>query len=201
MTLRIRSVQPGDNDALYDICLRTADAGGDATHLYDDPLLAGHVWAGPYLAWSSEHGFVVVDDDDNPLGYLLAAADSRSFERRLECDWWPPLRERYPISVQRPRSADRIAVHLIHHPSIADPSVVERFPSHLHIDLLPAAQGHGHGRRLMDRLAESLGAAGSDGMHLGVSAKNERAIGFYRALGFTELDRTPHHLVFGRRLG
>jgi ribosomal protein S18 acetylase RimI-like enzyme len=195
----IRLVRRDDTDAVYDICLRTADAGGDASHLYDDPRLPGHVWAGPYVAHEPEHGFVVVDDADVPIGYILGASDSRAFEALLERAWWPALRDRYAPDVPRASAAERIAVHLIHHPPTADPSVVEAYPSHLHIDLLPAAQGHGDGRRLIDRLLESLSAAGSPGVHLGVSSRNEHAIGFYRAVGFTELHRDDRHMVFGHR--
>jgi ribosomal protein S18 acetylase RimI-like enzyme len=196
----IRPVRPGDRDDVYAICLRTADAGDDGSHLYEDPELPGHVWAGAYVALEPEHGFVVSDGQDRAVGYVLGALDSRSFEALLEREWWPPLRQRYPLTTERDLVGDRIAVHLIHHPSRADEAIVADHPSHLHIDLLPEAQGTGHGRRLIDRLLEALAADGSSGVHLGVSARNERAIGFYRALGFTELLRDDRHLVFGRAL-
>ena len=83
MTATIRNVRAGDRDAVYDICLRTADAGDDGTHLYTDPLLPGHVWAGAYVALEPEHGFVV-DDDGRAIGYILGALDSRAFEAELE---------------------------------------------------------------------------------------------------------------------
>ena len=83
MTATIRHVRAGDRDAVYDICLRTADAGDDGTHLYTDPRLPGHVWAGAYMALEPEHGFVV-DDDDRVVGYILGALDSRRFEAQLE---------------------------------------------------------------------------------------------------------------------
>ena len=47
--------------------------------------------------------------------------------------------------------------------------VVARYPSHLHIDLLPRAQGQGHGRLLIESLLDLLRAEGSGGVHLGVS--------------------------------
>ena len=78
--------------------------------------------------------------------------------------------------------------------------IVEHFPSHLHIDLLPAFQGAGNGRRLIQAVLDSLAAAGSRGVHLGVSARNERAMGFYRAVGFTELGSSRHGTAFGWRL-
>lgn len=196
----IRGVRAGDRDAVYDICLRTADAGDDGTHLYSDPLLPGHIWAGPYVAFEPEHGVVVVDGDDRAIGYALAASDSRSFESLLAERWWPELQARYPAADADAPSGDRIAVHLIHHPPRADEAFAADYPSHLHIDLLPEAQGRGDGRRLIDHVLDRLAAAGSPGVHLGVSPRNTRAIGFYRAIGFDELINDERHLVFGRRL-
>jgi ribosomal protein S18 acetylase RimI-like enzyme len=196
----IRSVRPSDHDAVYEICLRTADAGEDGSHLYSDPELPGHIWAGPYVALEPEHGFVVVGDDDRAIGYILAARDSRAFEARLEREWWPDLRRRYPLDETRTAAGDRIALRLIHHPPLGDDAIVADYPSHLHIDLLPAAQGHGDGRRLVERLAASLHDAGSCGVHLGVSSRNHRAIGFYRNVGFEELLSDERHHVFGMRL-
>jgi ribosomal protein S18 acetylase RimI-like enzyme len=195
----IRRVRTSDRDAVYDICLRTADAGDDGTRLYTDPLLPGHIWAGPYVALEPEHGFVV-DNGDRAIGYILGALDSRAFEAELERVWWPDLRAQYPLDAPAPSPGDRTAVHRIHHPPRADDTLVGDFPSHMHIDLLPAAQGSGYGRRLVERLLDSLRADGSQGVHLGVSTRNVRALGFYRALGFEELHSDDEHVVFGMRL-
>jgi ribosomal protein S18 acetylase RimI-like enzyme len=43
---------------------------------------------------------------------------------------------------------------------------------------------------MMDTLLERLAGSGSPGVHLGMSASNHRARGFYRKLGFQELTRT-----------
>lgn len=197
----IRPATASDLDRVYEICLRTADAGHDASALHDDPLLVGHVWAAPYLHHALEHAFVVVDDDDRAGGYVLGALDTRAFEAELERSWWPVLRARYPRETADARTeADRIAVALIHRPPTAIDSIVGRYPSHLHIDLLPEFQGSGHGRRLIETLLGSLADAGSVGVHLGVSGRNERAIGFYRAVGFTELGANARGHAFGRRL-
>ena len=53
--------------------------------------------------------------------------------------------------------------------------MVARYPSHLHIDLLPRGQGQGHGRLLIESLLDLLRAGGSGGVHLGVSPTNLRA--------------------------
>jgi len=195
----IREFRPGDEAAVYDICLRTGASGEDATHLYSDPELLGHVFAGPYLRLCP--GFAsVVEEDGEVLGYVLGAPDTRGFEARCEEEWWPPLRERYPDPVS-PKTPDEQRMHAIHHFHPAPDSLVEEYPSHLHIDLLPRTQGRGYGRRLMDRLRDQLRRAGSPGLHLGVSPANRRAVGFYEALGLTTVSEDEHVIWMGERLG
>lgn len=196
----IRRAVATDEERLYEICLRTADAGEDATSLHADPMLPGHVWAAPYLHHAPEHAYVVVDAEDRAGGYVLAALDSRRFESELERSWWPALRARHPLDAPGRTPADQGTVELIHDPPTAADPIVGAFPSHLHIDLLPEFQGRGNGRRLIDTVAASLADAGSPGVHLGVSIRNARAVGFYAAVGFTELGRNDVGVAFGRRL-
>ena len=174
------------------------------------PSLLGDVYVGPYLAFEPELARVLDDgsrddgsgDDGSGVGgYVLGALDTRAFEARCEREWWPRLRALHPLGSVPPGSADARMVELIHDPPLAPDSVVRDHPSHLHIDLLPRWQGGGWGRRLMEGLFERLVAAGSPGVHLGVGTDNVRAIGFYRRLGFTELEAAPGALFLGRRLG
>lgn len=196
--MNIRPYRPGDEPALYEICLRTGDSGADATGRYADPSLLGHLYVGPYLALAPQFAFVL-DNAGTPVGYVLGALDTTAFEAACEASWWPALRRRYPDPGQPGTADERLAV-LIHHRPVPSREITDRYPSHLHIDLLPAAQGQGHGRALMARLFDALGAAGSPGVHLGVAATNERAIGFYRQLGFETLETFPTHLTMGRSL-
>jgi len=198
---RIRHYQPGDAPALYQICLRTGDRGEDATGHYTDPDLLGHVYVGPYLALAPRFAFVL--DDGAPVGYALGVPDTAEFARACERSWWPPLRQRYPDPADVPahqRTPDQQVAALIHHPPIPGPALLARYPAHLHIDLLPQAQGRGHGRALMTRLLAALAEAGASGVHLGVAAANRRAIGFYRRLGFAEVERSPGGLMMAMPL-
>ncbi|GMA14223.1 N-acetyltransferase (plasmid) [Deinococcus metallilatus] len=185
----IRLASPADRAALYRICLETADSGADGTHLYQDPLLVGHLYAGPYLEFAPEYVFVL-EDDAGVCGYVLGVLDTSTFETRLEHDWRPALRAQYldPVNVRpQERTPDEGLMHLIHHPPVPDPGVLSEYPSHLHIDLLPRGQGKGQGRQLLERLFSALREAGSPGVHLGVGGRNTRAQSFYRHLGFSEL--------------
>ena len=180
---------------MYDICVRTADAGGDARSFHGDPDLPGHVWAGAYVALEPEYAFVLVNDGDVPVGYVIGALDSRSFEARCERDWWPSLRERYPLG-SGATERDRTEIGFVHAPPLAADEVVAGYPSHLHIDLLPEAQGRGAGRRLIETLTASLAADGSRGVHLGVAMQNENARAFYERVGFAEFARTDDTVTF-----
>jgi hypothetical protein len=59
----IRPYRPGDRDQVYDVCLRTADSGGDATAIYQDQELIGDLFAGPYLLLAPDFAFVLDDGE------------------------------------------------------------------------------------------------------------------------------------------
>jgi ribosomal protein S18 acetylase RimI-like enzyme len=183
----IRDVQPGDLDALYRIALATGEAGADAAHLYRDPKLVGHLYAAPYAVLAPDLA-LVVEDGAGVGGYILGALDTLAFEARLEVEWWPALRRQYPDPTGDPASwgPDHLRAYQIHHPRPPPARITGPYPSHLHINLLPRLQGRGLGQALIDSWLARIAAAGSRGMHLGVSPANHRAIRFYRALGLEE---------------
>ena len=78
---------------------------------------------------------------------------------------------------------------------------LDEYPAHLHIDLLPSAQGHGLGRALMTTLLEALTWRGIPGVHLEMDPANTGALRFYEKLGFTRLEaEEPDSLRMGLRL-
>jgi ribosomal protein S18 acetylase RimI-like enzyme len=182
---RIRLATPADRDALYDICVLTGASGADATGHYRYPDLLGDVFVGPYLELEPDLAFVV-DDGSGPEGYVLGALDTARFDARCEQLWWPGRRQAYAGVMDGAEHLDAWLLGWITSPP-ATPAFVVDYPSHLHIDLLPTLQGGGWGRRLIETLCDALRTRGSHGVHLGVSATNDNAIGFYRHLGFVDL--------------
>ena len=198
----IRSYKPQDLGALYDICLETGDIGEDAKQLYDDPKLLGQLYAAPYAVLEPDLTFVL-EDSKGVCGYILGALDSKTFYERLETEWFPPLREQYPKPTGDEESwtRDERLINQFYDPYTGDAELMKRYPSHLHIDLLPRAQGSGNGRALMETFLAALREKGSPGVHLGTSPQNVRSEKFYLKLGFTELKRQePHTLVMGQML-
>ncbi len=91
---RIRPFQPGDEAALSEICLKTADAGADATGIFADDDLWGEVFVLPYVARHSDLAFVVETDDGRVAGYIVGTDDTREFEDWFAGEWWPRFAER-----------------------------------------------------------------------------------------------------------
>lgn len=200
----VRPFATPDTPVLYDVCLRTGDEGGDATRLHNEPSLLGHVWLGPYLALQPEFAWVVDDGRGRPLGYAVGALDTRAFEESCERLWWPDLRALYPAAaaerVGALSSADEAVIRTIHDPYRASSQILADHPSHLHIDLLPAAQGTGSGRVLIDTLCAVLAARLSPGVFVGVAKANQHALGFYRHVAFVDLPAPEGAVWLGRRL-
>ncbi|KKB11346.1 acetyltransferase [Devosia geojensis] len=197
MPMTIRQARDSDRADLFRICLLTADSGADASALYSDPHYPGLVWSVPYLDFAPEHAFVL-DDGNEVLGYVVGAGDTEAFEARLESAWWPKLAETYSRA-QATAKLDAMVLERIRKPQPSDPAIVRDYPAHLHINLLPPAQSGGWGRRLIETELASLKAAGAPAVHLGVSLRNERAMGFYRHVGFSEISRGSA-VWFGRDL-
>ena len=195
--LHVRQAEPRDADALFEICLRTADSGTDATALYSDPKLPGYIWAAPYGALEPDFAFVL-DDGERAVGYVLAVPDTAAFEARLERDWWPAVRK--AVATLAPKAAlDAGALGRIAKPEAHLPWLAEHYPAHLHINVLPEAQSGGWGRRLIETELDALRRAGVRGVHLGVSPTNERAKGFYAHLGFDDISRDGR-VIYAKRL-
>ena len=188
---RIRKATAADKEATYWVCLKTGDHGDDGEALFtDDPDALGRIYVGPYLEYEPDLA-LVLEDNEGVCGYCLGAMDSRQLYDRYEQKWRPELTQDFPEPNGDPSRWTPLeqVYHLYHHPDYYCPEPYELYPSQLHIDLVPRAQGRGLGRRMIDEGASKIAAKGSPGVHLGMSAKNDRAHRFYLKLGFEELAR------------
>jgi ribosomal protein S18 acetylase RimI-like enzyme len=191
----IRPYHPSDLTALYRICLYTGDYGADASALYHDPDLMGHYYAAPYAVFEPDLGFVLTHGGA-PCGYILGARDTMAFHARCERDWFPLLRLRYPLPDPDDSSLDAKMIRLIHEGYEVNEALID-YPAHLHLDMLPVAQGQGWGRRLVDTFLARLRALGVPGVHFEVAKKNPKAVGFYEHVGFRRVEEYPGAVAFG----
>ncbi|GAB6897277.1 GNAT family N-acetyltransferase [Kineosporia succinea] len=193
----IRPYRPEDRSAVYDICVRTGAAGEDARGRHSTDDLLGDLFAGPYVTLEPQWAFVL-DDEGDVTGYVIGTADTAALVERWTGEWVPYLEERYP----EPRAgSDRSILRFGLHPERMLLPELAGHPAHLHIDLLPRAQGGGLGRQLIATFLRELAAAGVPAVHLGVDPANVRALGFYAHLGFREIPTAVPGLHLGRATG
>ena len=191
----IRPYHPSDLPALYRVCLLTGDAGNDASAVFQDHELLGHLYVGPYVVYEPELAWTLTHNGA-PVGYVIATRDTSIFLDRCERDWLPPLRVRYPLPDPADSAPDASLIRSLH---ALKQVFSERAPyqAHLHIDLLPVAQGRGWGRRMIATLNDALRAHGAPGVSLGLAAGNTRAQGFYENLGFHPIPNTLNAPWYG----
>jgi ribosomal protein S18 acetylase RimI-like enzyme len=183
----IRPYRESDHTAVYDVCVRTADAGGDARGKYHSDDLMPDLFAGPYVFLEPDFAFVL-DDGGRAVGYVIGTPDTAAFARAYRARWIPRLAGRYPIPPDPPTSQEEEMVALHYQPERLVWPGHQEYPAHLHIDLLPPFQGAGYGRAMMETFYVAAARAGAAGVHVTVVKANTRALGFYHRLGFLPVE-------------
>jgi ribosomal protein S18 acetylase RimI-like enzyme len=192
----IRSYKSADTSAVYEICLKTGNSGQDATHLFSDPLVLGHIYVGPYMEFEPQSVFIL-EDDQGPCGYIMGVLDSQTYYQWMHSEWLPKIRVDYKKPTGDPDTWNKTEkiTNLLFQPE--SQRLFPGFPAHLHIDLLSRAQGKGQGKLMMDRFIDYLRYNKISGVHLELSSKNDRAFNFYRKYGMQELDRNNESIFMG----
>lgn len=206
-TLRLRRARPEDQRAFYAVCLQTSDNGADGSHLHTDPDALGHIYVGPYLELEPDFA-LALEDDAGVCGYCLGTPDSVRYYERFQGEWLPPIEAKITQPAGDPTRwslTEQLHNQLLHPAALVYfPPSFAAWPAHMHIDLLPRAQGQGWGRRMLEQQMAALHATGAHGVHLCVAPGNARALTFYRKLGFTDLptgpDTPPDSVFLGRTL-
>lgn len=178
----IRPYRESDRADCFDICVRTADAGKDATGLYSSDDLMPELFFAPYVQLDPGLAFVV-DTGSRVVGYVIATADTREFVRRYRAELLPDFAAAHPLG-DPASSHEALMVSLGHDPERMLLAEIDQYPAHLHIDLLPEAQRSGLGRRLIETERAALARRGVPAVHLTMADENRSARTFYDRLGF-----------------
>ncbi len=195
---RIRPYRSSDLTRLRQICVLTGNAGGDATGMHSTDDLLPDVFLEPYVTFAPGWAWVV-DKGAGPLGYIVAVSDTPAFVAWWRDRWTPWFAERYPRP-DVPFSDEEELVLRGYRPGVLEIPEAAEYPAHLHIDLLPEAQGRGYGRALIGVLRRELEKAGVPGVTAALDPANASARPFYDRLGFVELpSSTPDAPLLGLR--
>ncbi len=195
---KIRAYRPQDRAALFEVCVKTADAGNDATGILPDDELWGLLFAVPYAERDPDLCWVVESADARVIGYIVATDDTEAFERWFRDEWWPRFADRFPRPVEAKTRGDHLVVYGYERAPGRETNAAE-YPAHLHIDLLPETQGQGLGRRLLETLFAELTRRGVAGLHLGMDPANAGAAAFYEHVGMQRLAGPERSMIYGVR--
>jgi len=181
----IRSYRPSDRERVREICFATGYMGEPVDWYWRDARSFADIWTSWYTDHEPESCFVA-DDGGEVVGYLLGCLDSALAPSPRAAVVWQLFKRALwlrPGTAGFFRRSFRDALTGGGAPSgeLLDP----RWPSHLHINLLPEARGRGLGRGLMEAWLARLRVLGSPGCHLVTLAENTRAVAFFQATGFT----------------
>jgi ribosomal protein S18 acetylase RimI-like enzyme len=192
----IRPYDPADLVRLREICLLTGAAGGDATGRWSDDALLPDLFLEPYVTYAPGWAWVV-EVDGAVEGYLVAVSDTSAFVSWWSDTWTPWFAAAHPRP-EPPYSEEDELVLRGYRPGVMEIPELDDFPAHLHIDLLPAAQGNGWGKKLIGRLRSELADVGVPGVFASLDPQNTAARGFYERIGFAELpSSTAEEPVYG----
>ena len=183
--MEIRSFDEKDRENCRDICHKTATA----PEYVKSKDLVCLLYCDYYLDNEPDNCFVLADEDDNTIGYILCGVDQWAFDKGMK----PYLKK------VRKLSFGQWFGHMV--ANLAEKGLAKKYPSHLHIDILPEGQRQGYGTQLIKALEDHLRAVGSKGVRLGVGGSNTGAHAFYEANGYTLLkDYKSKGRVYGKLL-
>jgi ribosomal protein S18 acetylase RimI-like enzyme len=168
---------------VYEVCVETADSGRGVRGRYTTDDLVPDAVAGPYLFLEPGHAYVL-DDGGRAVGYVIGTASTAGFVAAYQQRWLPRLRARYQPLADPPGTEEEHRLDVMFHPERLLVPELAAHPAHLHINLLAAYRGAGHGRELMSTFLASVAAAGAPSCHLAVRRENLNARRFYARLGW-----------------
>lgn len=179
--VKIRPYRKLNREMVQNVCLETASIEG----AFEEPIRSMMLTAfcNYYIEEEPEQCFVAVDGEQ-VVGYILCTKDSNEWAERFLRKYVSNLKEGSLKSFYQGTMESPI-------------KYAERYPAHLHIDILPKYQRQGIGFQLMDALTAHLREQGVPAVMLSVAGDNEKGKNFYRKYGFQVLEETPHEIVMG----
>ena len=192
----LRAANLTDLPGLLRVCLETGDSGKDATHLHKLPDLVGDIYVAPYVLHEPDFAYALVSEE-RVVGYLLGVLNTKTFENILVEKYWPIAKAKYQQINFEITSSDAELLKELEKQGFSDESLIAKYPSHLHIDIVDQYQGAGYGKSMIAFLLEELKVAGSKGVHLHMSASNDRARSFYKKFGFVEVVENANECIMG----
>lgn len=196
----IRPYRPEDRVAVRHVCFETGYLGAPVVDRWRDQESFADLFSGYYTDHEPGSAYVL-ELDGRVVGYLLGCRDSRTAPNEAKVlvhhIVWRGVMFRPGTAGFLWRCVGDIAGDAVRRQLAAPVRFDERWPAHLHIDLLPEGRGQGFGAELVRTWLDRLRAEGIPGCHLTTFAENAPAIAFFESMGFERRGRPE--LVPGMR--
>lgn len=167
--MRIRPYKETDKENIRHVCIVTAGCE-DKSDTEKQFIL--NLYCDYYIEKEPDNCFVLADDDDNAVGYIMCAENFTQYRKNFRP---------YIDSISRLSFTKKLFAYgemLAHLPASG------KCNAHMHIDILPDYQAKGYGSELLSALTSHLKEKGVNGLMLVVSNSNKNAVKFYRKNGF-----------------
>ncbi len=171
--ITIRKYEPKDRENLFKICVETSSL---STESEKDLDFLNLMYNDYYAAVEGENCFVAADENDEAVGYILCAENFDKYYKTFKGLYIPLIKKlglKYYFMAM-----GEISVHRL---------FKNKYPAHLHIDILPLCQGKGTGSALVAELKKHLKEKGINSIMLSCGMGNKKAIKFYEKNGFKKI--------------
>ncbi len=183
----IRPLRITDTAAVEYVCRVTAGPGCAREPVQSNVI--AKMFSTYYARECCDTSFVLADDDDIAVGYVMCEPDYKRYGRLF-------------------RRIDMKNIYHINKKSAFDAWLMpfpyfflgRKYPAHLHIDILPEYQGNGYGAQMMNTMLSNLKQKNVKGIMLMASKDNHGAIRFYQRLGFNVLFERWGGVVMAKKL-
>lgn len=181
--MRVIPYEEKYKDIVRNICIQTGSKDNLVNQEHHDFTLL--MYCDPYL----DHGkcYLLIDENEDVQGYILCAPDYKEFREYMK-EYVLKIVQTAPSFVSRCDTSGYAQYQ-------------DLYPAHLHIDILENSTGKGNGTLLMHTLLDALCKEHVKGIMVGVAKNNERAVSFYKKMGFEVVEESQYGYTMGQSLG
>jgi ribosomal protein S18 acetylase RimI-like enzyme len=157
--------------------------------------IGSYLWYRSYVFLTPTTCFVLDDGEGRAVGYCIGTSNTSRFAEswRTKFTSSVPLKEipRSGVRTDDPgmeEEESRSFRHAFHSAECSSlqawPQELDRYPAHMHIDILEQHQRKGWGSKLINAFFDAVKRDGASGVHLDMVRWNTIGMKFYKKVGF-----------------
>lgn len=198
----VRPYKKSDREDVLHVCYKTGYFGEDASPHFGDGALFGLIFASYYIDYEPDNCFVA-DYDGRAVGYIIGTPDTVTQQGEFNRLIIPKiLRRMFPKTLFFNPKDVIFLLGLRGFAKFEDElyadDLLQKYPAHLHINLLAEHQRGGLGGELLGAFEEKMREKDVRGIHLVTTDANKKAVPFYKRNGY-EIVRELENIMWERK--